>query len=49
MNPGETESQMLEQARQQTDALRNIQSAVMLIAALVLLAAVFGLVAFVRG
>jgi hypothetical protein len=49
MTRPDLESELLAQAKQQTDALRNIQSALMLIAALAVLAAVWGLVVLVRG
>lgn len=48
MTRPDLESELLAQAKQQTDALKNIQSALMLLAALGILAAILGLVAFVR-
>lgn len=45
----EIEDALLEQARQQTDALKNIQGALMLLTALAILAAVIGLVVLVKS
>jgi hypothetical protein len=45
-----THEQRMEQyARQSADALRNIQSALLLLLAIVILAAVIGLAAWVKG